>query len=41
MNAKYGVYLELGTKRGLLPRPWLIATLEKFFPQIQAQAAPK
>lgn len=22
-NVKYGKYLELGTKRGILPRPWL------------------
>ena len=37
-NARYGLFLELGTKRGLLPRPWLLATLEKFFPEIKAQA---
>ena len=35
-NALYGVFLELGTSRGLRPRPWLWATVRKIWPQLQA-----
>ncbi len=36
-DAIYGLFLELGT-RFMHPRPWLLATLEKCFPQLQALA---
>ena len=34
-NAKYGLYLELGT-RYIEPRPWLLATVEKVWDKLQA-----
>ncbi len=34
VNAKYGLYLELGT-RTMAPRPWLLATLKRYTPQLQ------
>ena len=34
-NAPYGLYLELGTRR-MAPRPWLVATLTRVMPQLQA-----
>jgi hypothetical protein len=36
-NAKYGLYLEIGTKR-MKPRPWLLATLTRLLPQLRAMA---
>lgn len=36
-NAKYAGFLELGTSR-MAARPFLLATLEKFLPQIKALA---
>ena len=36
-NAKYMAFLDRGTKR-CLPRPWLLATLEKFMGQIKSLA---
>lgn len=36
-NAKYGVYLEMGT-RWMAARPWLLATLTKILPQLQVIA---
>ncbi len=36
-NAKYGAYLEKGTKH-LQRRPWLLATLDKFIHQTKALA---
>jgi hypothetical protein len=37
VNALYGIWLELGTVR-MKARPWLLATLKKFWDQIRAQA---
>lgn len=34
-NAKYGLFLEMGTKK-MDARPWLLATLEKVMPQLRA-----
>ena len=34
VNATYGLYLELGT-RAMRPRPWLLATLARYTPQLQ------
>ena len=36
VQAKYGAFLELGTKRGLKPRPFMLPTLTKLLPQLQA-----
>lgn len=36
-NAKYGVYLEIGTKF-MAARPWLLATLKKVWSQMQVLA---
>lgn len=36
-NAQYGLYLELGTKR-MAARPWLWATVERCWRQLQALA---
>lgn len=33
-NVKYGKYLELGTKRGILPRPWLRRALAEAQAQV-------
>jgi hypothetical protein len=33
-NAKYGGFLEIGTRK-MAARPWLLATLQKVFPQLQ------
>jgi hypothetical protein len=33
INAKYGLYLELGTRR-MAARPWFLATLRRYTPQI-------
>ncbi len=35
-NVKYGKYLELGTKRGILPRPWLRRALFESQAQIDS-----
>lgn len=37
VNAIYGLFLELGTKH-MAARPWLLATLKKFLPQISEHA---
>ena len=36
---KYGMYLELGTKRGLLPRPWLRRALAESRTKVDALLA--
>lgn len=36
-NAKYGMFLEVGTKR-VAARPWLLATLNKVWAQLEALA---
>ena len=36
INAIYGLFLELGTKK-MAARPWLLATLNKYLDQIRAQ----
>jgi hypothetical protein len=36
-NARYGLYLELGTRR-MAARPWLLATLQKVEKQLNAIA---
>lgn len=35
-NVKYGKFLELGTRRGLSPRPWLERALRERFSAIRA-----
>ncbi len=35
-NAMYGIFLELGTRK-MKPRPWMLATIKKYWPQIAAQ----
>jgi len=37
LGARYGLFLELGTRR-MLARPWLLATLKKVWAQLQALA---
>ncbi len=39
-NARYGVFLDLGT-RFVKARPWLFATIKKYWQQIQALARGK
>ncbi len=34
-NARYGIYLELGTSR-MAARPWLLVTARKLAPQLEA-----
>lgn len=36
-NARYGLFLELGTGR-MAARPWLLATLQRVWPRMQALA---
>lgn len=36
-NAMYGLFLELGTRK-MAARPWLFATLKKYWEEIRAQA---
>ncbi len=38
-NVKYGKYLELGTKRGVSPRPWLRRALAEMQTQVNALLA--
>jgi phage gpG-like protein len=38
-NVDYGMYLELGTKKGIRPRPWLRRALDEVKAQIQSLAA--
>lgn len=38
LNALYGLFLEFGT-RFMQPRPWLLATLDKYWQQIKALAS--
>lgn len=38
-NVKYGKYLELGTKRGIAPRPWLRRALAESMDTIRAMLA--
>jgi hypothetical protein len=38
LAALYGVFLELGTRRGLDPRPWLLATLTRMLPVLRQLA---
>lgn len=37
VNAIYGLFLELGTRK-MAARPWLMATLKKYWAEIRAQA---
>lgn len=38
-NVDYGLYLELGTKRGIAPRPWLRPAMNNVRGKIEALAA--
>lgn len=38
-NVEYGKHLELGTKRGIKPRPWLRRALAESLPKINAWLA--